>query len=259
MLLQPFKERWTQANLLREYEAIVHDVLRGRFLYEPVPTAEPKHRLNRLLNDDARTIYHPAIQKLFLLSPDVMQRKIPEANVQQAFILNTVQALSGPPFRSARILCVGCYEDSAYTSLRRLGYDVIGIDPVVKYDLRTFVKEDRDAKSAFDIVFSTSVLEHVLEDEEFVGQIAELLRPEGYAVLTCDFNDTYKPGDRLPQRNHRFYTRRDLYERILPAMVGCTPVDSPEWEGSNPDFNYEGCQYTFATLTLQRRRVRDST
>jgi len=251
--LRPFSARWTRRNLLREYEAILDDVLRGKFLYEPLAAPASAIRFNRILDDDTRAFYRPAIQKLFLLSPDVMQRKIPEANIQQAFMLNAVQALSRSRRHSTRILCVGCYEDSAYTSLRRLGYDVVGIDPVLNYDLKTFVSRSRNVRSAFDIVFSTSVLEHVLEDEEFVGEIADLLRPRGHAILTCDFNDAYKPGDRLPQPNHRFYTQRDLYNRLLPAMGGCAPVDPPDWECSKPDFNFDGCQYTFAAVTVQKR------
>jgi hypothetical protein len=97
-------------------------------------------------------------------------------------------------------------------------------------------------------------LEHVLEDERFVGQIADLLSAGGYGVLTCDYNDSYKVGDRIPAVDQRFYTQLDLYRRILPAMHKCTVVGTPQWDCSTPDFTYDGCQYTFATLTVRKGR-----
>jgi len=251
--LRPFLEKWSAECLRGEYESIVSEALKGRFLYEATVAGGRPTRLNRILDDDARALYDPVIRKLFLLSPDVMRRKIPEANVQQAFVLDTVQSMSGRDYRAARILCVGCYEDSAFTSLRRLGYNVMGIDPAVNYDLRTFSLKKKHLKGAFDIVFSTSVLEHVPEDEEFMSQTADLLKQGGYAVMTCDFNNAYRPGDRIPLVDQRLYTERDLYSRLLPVMRHCVPVDTPDWNCPDPDFTYEGCQYTFATLTVQKR------
>jgi len=86
-----------------------------------------------------------------------------------------------------------------------------------------------------------------------MSQTADLLKQGGYAVMTCDFNNAYRPGDRIPLVDQRLYTERDLYSRLLPVMRHCVPVDTPDWNCPDPDFTYEGCQYTFATLTVQKR------
>ncbi len=209
---------------------------------------------NRILDNAARVQYEPVIKKLFELVPEMMSRKIPEANIQQAFILDTVQKFASQ-FVSPKILCVGSYEDTAASSLKKLGYRIQEIDPKLNYDLGTFYHKPFTVKSSYDIVFSTSVLEHVENDELFMLQIAELLAPGGISVLTCDYNDQYKPGDMIPQEDFRFYSQKDLTQRILPLLKNCSLVDAPQWDCPNPDFTYAGCHYTFATFVFQKDRV----
>jgi len=107
-------------------------------------------------------------------------------------------------------------------------------------------------KASYDIIFSTSVLEHVQDDELFVAQIADLLAPGGVGLLTCDYNDLHKPGDPIIPGDYRFYTQKDLISRILPSLKNCSLVDVPHWECSNPDFMFLGYRYTFATLAFRK-------
>ena len=206
---------------------------------------------NRILDNDAREIYREAIDTLFQLVPEIMTRKIPEANVQQAFVLDTVRKFAFG-VSSPRILCVGCFEDSAAESLERLGYRIRGIDPVFNYDLGDFFRRSSTKKNHYDIIFSTSVIEHVKDDELFIKQISELLSPDGTAILTCDYNDQYKPGDIIPKEDFRLYTQKDFLERLLPAATNCSLVDTPQWDCPNPDFIYADCRYTFATLVFRK-------
>src|SRR6185436_10719095 len=98
---------------------------------------------------------------------DEMSRKIPEANIQQAFVFETVRNLSRK-FSAPRILSVGCYEDTAYLGLQKLGIAVDGIDPLLNYDLSTFLTKPGVRENKYDIIFSTSVIEHVHDDSRFV-------------------------------------------------------------------------------------------
>jgi hypothetical protein len=107
-------------------------------------------------------------------------------------------------------------------------------------------------REGYDVVFSTSVIEHLLDDEQFARHIGGLLAPGGVAVLTCDFNVQYWPEDPIPNEDFRLYTCRDLVERLLPMLPGCTLVDEPDWECSEPDFLYAGCCYTFASLVFRK-------
>ncbi len=211
-------------------------------------------RLNRILDDRARAEYEEVINELFRLSPEILERKIPRANVQQAFVLHTVHGLASQRSSEAKILCVGSYEDSAAAGLKRLGHPLDEIDPLLNYDLSEFVNRPSVRANSYDVIFSTSVIEHVRDDLQFLQQIASLLAPGGTAVLTADYLDQFKEGDRLPPPDFRFYTQQDFRERLLPSLPNCELVDGPDWDCEHPDFNYGGFCYTFATLVFRKKR-----
>jgi SAM-dependent methyltransferase len=206
---------------------------------------------NRILDNNARKQYKPVIDNLFELLPEMMARKIPEANIQQAFVLDTVLKYA-TKISNPEILCIGSYDDTAAGALKKYGYMMDEVDPVLNYDLNTFMHKPSTVKSSYDIIFSTSVLEHVKDDGLFVSQIAELLASGGIAVLTCDYNDQHKPGDPIPQEDFRMYTQNDFKERLLPLLKGCSLVDAPRWDCPNPDFEYAGCRYTFASFVFKK-------
>jgi SAM-dependent methyltransferase len=219
-----------------------------------MPTSIPEvTSFNRILDDDARQLYKPVIDGLADLLPGMMSRKIPEANIQQAFVLDTVQKHL-PNHESPKILCVGSYDDTAAAALKRCGYRIDEVDPVLNYDLNTFMNKPSTVKGSYDVVFSTSVIEHVKDDELFIRQIGQLLAPGGTAILTCDFKDQYKPGDPLPPEDFRLYTQKDFKERLLPLIVDGSLVDTPHWDGSDPDFVYAGCRYAFATFVFRKNK-----
>ena len=211
--------------------------------------------LNRILDDAARRQYAPVIDMLSGLLPDMMSRKMARANIQQAFVFDTVRYLASRK-RSTRILAVGSYEDTAAHALRALGAAIDMIDPLINYDLATFLRKPSTQPGSYDIILSTSVLEHVRDDEQFLADIAALLAPGGTAVLTCDFNDQYRPGDRIPPEDFRFYTQRDFRERLLPRLSDCTLADAPAWNCPSPDFEYARCRYTFASLVFRKQKPR---
>ncbi|MDX1976155.1 MAG: methyltransferase domain-containing protein [Pseudanabaenaceae cyanobacterium bins.68] len=209
---------------------------------------------NRILDDSARKQYQPIIVFLFAVVPEIMSQKIAEANVQQAFVLDTVLKFSRQ-LCLPKILCVGSYEDTAAAGIKKLGYLIEEIDPVINYDLNVFFYKPSTIKNSYDIIFSTSVIEHVENDELFITQIVSLLAPGGTAILTCDYNDQYKVGDPIPDVDFRFYTQKDFKERFLPLLKDCFWVDEPQWDCPNPDFTYAGTyRYTFATLVFQKKK-----
>ncbi|HTX19073.1 MAG TPA: hypothetical protein VMG34_10475 [Bacteroidota bacterium] len=238
-------ERWSPSTA-----SVIQEESAGDAPRNYAPTFEVR-RYNRILDDSARELYAPAIEFLSASVPEMIARKIPRANIQQAFVFDTVARLYAKT-GARRILCVGSYEDTASATLRKTGIRIEEIDPVLNYDLETFCTRPSTRRAGYDIVFSTSVIEHVRQDERFVALIGELLAPGGTAVLTCDFNDAYKPGDPIPAEDFRFYTQRDLRTRLLPAMAGCRLVGEPAWECERPDFSFGGCQYTFATFVVRK-------
>lgn len=206
-------------------------------------------KYNKLLTNEDREKYKNLIEKMKELCPEMMARKIPEANVQQAFMLDVIGKEIEKRFNT-EILCVGSFEDTASACLDAKGIYHIKIDPDVNnLDLHTF-KESYEG--FFDIIFSTSVLEHVKNDVEFIGDMCSLLKSDGLGVITCDFNNSYKLGDKLPYSDERFYTKKDFskFRKIIKEYY-CKLVDRGEWDGE-PDFTHDGCNYSFATFVFRK-------
>lgn len=265
--LVPFCNAWSEGAFLADTERVLDRI----FQRNPVRTSPPSatssapmsteavpysavgKTLNRILDNSARQLYEPVIQRLFDLAPEMMSRKIPEANVQQGFVFDTVLQLAAHR-EAPMMLCVGAYEDTASAALKTLGFIVKEIDPSLNVDLETYHRSRKALHGSYDFVFSTSVIEHVKDDEAFVEQIADFLAPDGVAVLTCDYSDQYCPGDVIPGEDFRLYTQRDLRERLLPRMHGCELIDDPQWDCPVPDFTYAGCHYTFATFVVKKKR-----
>ena len=208
--------------------------------------------LNRILDNDARELYKPAIELIGKAAPRTISKKITEANVQQGFVFDTVQRFL-PNYTDPKLLCVGSYEDTASMSLTKMGYSVEEIDPMLNYYLQEYITKPTTIKNSYEIIFSTSVIEHDPDDESFVKCIAELLAPGGVAIITCDYKDGWKPGEPKPDVDARFYTQDDLKTRLLSYMPGCSLVDEPQWECPHPDFNYLGkYQYSFASFVIKK-------
>jgi SAM-dependent methyltransferase len=238
---------------LRNTEAATEDDL-SPVESEYTPVAIPPGKgLNRILDDEARQLYKPAEEKLVELVPKTMSKKIDRANVQQAFVFDTVYRYLNE-YNDPKLLCVGSYEDTASMALQRLGIAVENIDPMINYFLQEYYTKPSTGKNSYDIIFSTSVIEHDPDDETFIKCISDLLAPGGVAVITCDYKDGWKPGDLKPVVDARFYTKHDLEKRLLSYIPGCEPVDLPQWDCPHPDFNYLGkYQYTFATFVIRKK------
>ena len=207
--------------------------------------------LNRILDNNARQLYKPAIEKLREFVPLTLAKKIPEANVQQAFVLDTVMRYI-PQYNNPKLLCVGSYEDTASMSLIKMGFKVEEIDPMLNYYLQEYFTRPSTRKGSYNIIFSTSVIEHDPDDKSFITCIADLLAPGGVAVITCDYKDGWKPGDPKPSVDARLYTQKDLKERLLSYLPGFTLVDASQWDCPEPDFTFENHKYTFATFVVKK-------
>lgn len=203
--------------------------------------------LNKLLTNKDRKLLQPSIDIMFQQCPETMAKKISEANVQQAFILDTVIDLHK---EFDRTLCVGAFEDTADETLNSLGYPTTGIDPAYNMDLKEY---HSTMPGHFNIIFSTSVIEHVEDDEAFLSYMCDLLIPGGYGILTCDFRDSYKSDDVVPATVVRQYTKHDLEERLVTVLdrYECKLVGDPDWSGE-PDFLYQGHWYSFATYVFRK-------
>ena len=204
--------------------------------------------INRVLTNEDRDKYAHVIQLMYKNIPEMSANKIVGAMVQEAFVYDTAHLyfIDDCPM----VLSAGSYQDTAAELLRFSGIAVYDVDPVINCDLHTFKGR---AETKYDMVISTSVLEHTTNDEEFIADICDLLEPDGIAVLTCDFKDDYKAGDNVPYTSNRFYTTYDLTVRlpIILAQHGCSLVDVPDYTARDT-FIWDGINYSFASFVFRK-------
>lgn len=242
--LQPFSsiyKTWTIEKFQADFIRII-TTIRSQ-------AAAPPRQFNCILDDAARKKYKNTIETMFQYCPEMMRRKIPKANVQQAFVLDTVRALASP---GSSILSVGSFEDTACETLIKMGYSVEFIDPEINFDLDGFFKLAKKNGKSYDIIFSTSVIEHVENDKLFIKQMEGLLNKNGIGVITCDFKDDWKPEEGIFSGSFRFYTQDYLNNVLIKELKHSKLIDQPQWNCPCPDFEYSGKKYTFATIVFQK-------
>lgn len=108
-----------------------------------------------------------------------------------------------------RFLDVGCSGGFIVEAAREAGFGAVGIDldrPAIDYarkhypgsDFYCGTIEDFAATSpqAFDLIYTSEVIEHVPEVRSFCGKLAQLLRPDGILyVTTPDISHWRRPRD----------------------------------------------------------------
>lgn len=206
--------------------------------------------MNKLLNKKEFPNYQYTLDIMKKYTPEMCSRKIPDALIQQAFTLQTALYYLEP--KKDIILSAGSWEDTATETLKKLGYNVIDVDPMINSDLKTYYDNHSELEGTIGGVISTSVLEHVENDGEFVEIICKLLKPKGYGIMTMDFNNNY-PNTSKPNEDHRLYTEYDLLIRLKHVlnMNGCELIEPIDYSGEN-DFVYCGHWYTFATFVFMK-------
>jgi SAM-dependent methyltransferase len=242
------RELWSDTKLVKSFRDAAINAMDAFEAY-----VSRQKLFNIALDDVERSRYSNDVQEMKQKVPEMMSKKIAEANVQQAFIKSAVEHFSKGQ-QNLNILCVGSFEDTAYETLRAKGYSITAIDPAIDVDLSAFYQRKSTTKASFDIVFSTSVIEHVRDDEMFISQITDLLAVDGVAILTTDFFDGYAEGDVKPCTDYRLYTIKDLLLRLVPLMHCCSLVGPHFWQRSSPDFMFEGAKYSFASLVFRKYR-----
>jgi hypothetical protein len=262
--LIPFMNDWSEPRMIMTFDNIFDKILGKKSESRRTEAKPEEYRsgtqfpivsntdLNIILDNSARKKYKPVMNAMFAIAGGMMSRKIHEANIQQAFVLNTVLTFTSNR-KDLKILSVGSFEDTAGECLKKLGYIIEEIDPAINYDLDTYFHLDTTVKNSYDIVFSTSVIEHVTDDNVFIEHISKLLKPGGKGILTCDFKPDYKIGDELPLTDLRFYTLNDLENRLLSKTSNCNLFGVPKWREGAIDFYYNGLfRYSFASFVFEK-------
>lgn len=201
---------------------------------------------NRVLTDFDRDLYKQTVAEMYDIIP-MTGHKIADSMVQQGFVYEMAKKHSK---RGSRILSAGSYQDIAAEYLRFQGYGVYDVDPVLNYDLHTFLGKN---PGLFDTVISTSVLEHTTDDEQFIDDICKLLKSGGYAIMTMDFKDDWQQGQPVPYTSNRFYTAFDLNVRLYAILQnnGAQLISTTDYNDKDR-FIWDGINYSFATYVFKK-------
>lgn len=205
---------------------------------------------NRVLTVDDRAQLATIVEELKTLSPDIMQRKIPQAVFQNAFIFQQAKFYAK---KSDDIIVIGGYEDPIGPALQKLGYKVTITDPNIDgKDMRNVWIESIYAGKKYDIVISCSVLEHVEDDFSFVQEMYQILKPGGFALLTTDYRYDWAEHLAKPSTDRRLYTAQRL-KLLMDSLPNHSAIDEPKWDDITPYFSCEGANYCFVSFAFQKK------
>lgn len=127
-----------------------------------------------------------------------------ESHMHRYFIPPILRRLAGKP--NLRVLDLGCGNGALCRYLRDAGCIVTGMDvstpgievarksyPDIRFEvLGVYDDPPRDLLSAFDVVVSTEVVEHLYFPRELPRQINRLLKPGGAALITTPYHGYLK-------------------------------------------------------------------
>lgn len=206
-------------------------------------------KYNRILSKKDLDTYKSSIKNLIKIAPDMMSEKDPQAINQQAFVFSAILNLIKN--KKDKLLCIGNFQDPTYESLYKLGYNIAGVDPVLNYTLDNFIKKKSTIKRSYNLIFATSVLEHIKDDINFLNKCQILLDKGGILILTCDYKNDYKINDPLPGTNFRFYNRESI-NIILKKFPYLKPIDTLDLDTDNKNYYGDNIKYTFCCLVLKK-------
>lgn len=152
----------------------------------------------------------------------------------------------GPGSRGG-LLDIGCGMGGFLLAAQRLGFDVVGVEPsaahskaaveIFGFKVINGYFNSNDFGRTFDVVVLSHVIEHIYDPAKFIGEIMDVMRPNGRLVIVtpnCDsisarvcqrFWSMYKPVDHVT-----LFTKRAL-AGVVPADGRLQFLKTSEWPG----------------------------
>lgn len=208
--------------------------------------------LNRVLHPLDDPEWPAVIAHTGLDRAECWGRKFAAATFQYAHLMKCVLMHFPQGVNGLTVLMPGGYEDPIAETLHRMGALVAVADPeMTGVTLRDFASQGENA-GLCDLVLAASVLEHTRDDAEFLADIALCLKPGGYAFLTCDFKEGWRPGDALAPTEERLYTRESLMALTDTLGDGVEWCGERDWQSRGDYFCYGGIDYGFASIAFRK-------
>jgi 2-polyprenyl-3-methyl-5-hydroxy-6-metoxy-1,4-benzoquinol methylase len=119
-------------------------------------------------------------------------------------LLETLKGLDGK-VGGRRLFDLGCGNGAIANVIASHGYDVVGVDastegvalarmdyPDLDLHQASVYDDLAGAFGQFDIVVSVEVVEHLYDPRKFAGNLYNLLKPGGYAIVTTPYHGYWK-------------------------------------------------------------------
>jgi SAM-dependent methyltransferase len=125
----------------------------------------------------------------------------------------------------------------------------------IRYEICDFM-HTKFADSSFQVITSISVIEHGFDDLSLLRESSRLLKPGGYFIASFDYwpdkIDTF--DTKLFGMDWMIFSREDIEGLIAKANAyGLSPVGEMRYDRKDALIEFEGRNYTFAWLALQKR------
>jgi SAM-dependent methyltransferase len=181
-------------------------------------------------------------------------------------VLKTVQFIEQRLAKSDAVLDIGAYGSEILIVLHKLGYNnLTGIDlnpklhkmpdgDIIRYVTGNFMNTSFE-NGSFAAITSISVIEHGFNGEGLLREMARLLRPGGYFIASFDFWPTKIDTSNLDAfgMDWMIFSRDDVHRMIKTAeQFGLQPVQELNFAVGEPPIKWNGKQYTFGWLALQK-------
>lgn len=179
----------------------------------------------------------------------------------------TVGLLRDRVARGERVLDMGCHNSEVLWALAKLGYyNLVGCDlderclsgpfgNTVRYSVQD-LSQTTFAEASCKAITCISVIEHGVDEAQFLMEAVRLLAPGGYLVVSTDYWPTPIPTADVVAfgRPWRIFSRPDL-EAFLAACrgVGLEPLGPLNWRDPHPVVSWQARRYSFAWLALIKR------
>ncbi len=182
-------------------------------------------------------------------------------------VLKTARFIEDRIKKDASILDIGAYASEILCILHRLGYSrLTGVDlnpdikympyaETIKYVVSDFMHTPFE-NGSFDVVTSTSVIEHGFNSRALLTEITRLLRPGGYFIASFDYwpEKIDTKGTPFFGMDWKIFSKEEVLAFVDEAgaydLKACGDLDL---SADERPIECAERKYTFAWLALQKR------
>jgi SAM-dependent methyltransferase len=184
-------------------------------------------------------------------------------------VLKTAQFIEKNVSKDSAILDIGAYASEILCILHRLGYvHLTGVDlnpdikhmpysDKVRYVVSNLMHTPFENRS-FNVIASTSVIEHGFNSQALLTETSRLLRPGGYFIASFDYWPDKIDTSDTPffGMDWKIFSKQEVHAFIDDARTyNLEPFGSVNLTAQERPIECAGRKYTFAWLALQKERA----